>query len=96
MAPLCARVGRVNITVNDTVQRHRQASGPYGSQQNPQEVNAGGDVKLTDGDKIAHQYEGKRKQRMLDFDEGQDLLDVHHSGPPKERWGGHSYLLSSG
>ena len=96
MPPLRAGVGCVDVSVNDSVQGHCEATGPDGSQQNPQEIDAGVNVELTDGDEIAHQHERKRKQGVFNLDEGQDLLDVHHSGPPKERWGGHSYLLSSG
>ena len=53
-------------------------------------------VELAKSDHVAHQNEREGEQRVFNFDEGQDLLDIHHSGPPKERWGGHSYFLSSG
>ena len=33
---------------------------------------------------------------MFDFNEGQDLFRIHYCGPPKERWGGHSYDSNSG
>ena len=96
MAPLRARVGGVDVAVDDSVERHGESTGTYRRQQNPQEVNAATGSKLAYGDQVPHENEGEREQRMFDFDEGQDLLDIHHSGPPKERWGGHSYFLSSG
>ena len=96
MASLRSGVGGVNVPVDDPVECHGESTGSNCRQENPQEVNVTPSVKLANSDHVPHENKGEGEQRMFDFDEGQDLLDVHHSGPPKERWGGHSYLLSSG
>ena len=96
MAPLRAGIGGVNVAVNDAIEGHGEPTGTNRRQQYPEEVNIAPCAKLTNSDQVPHEDEREGKQRMLNFDEGQDLLDIHHSGPPKERWGGHSYFLSSG
>ena len=96
MTPLRAGIGGVDVAVDDSVERHRKPTSANRRQQYPEEVNIAPCAKLANSDQVPHENEGEREQRVFDFDEGQDLLDVHHSGPPKERWSGHSYLLSSG
>ncbi len=69
MSVLGSRVGRIDVTIDDTVEGHCKASSTDGGQEDPQQVNARGNVKLFDGDEVTNQDKWKRKQRVLNFDE---------------------------
>ena len=85
MASLRPRVCCVNFSVNDTIQSHCKATGPNSSEKYPHEVDSRGTVELIVSDKVANEDKREGEQGMLYLDEGHDLFDVHHSGPPKER-----------
>ena len=77
MSTLCSRVCSVDVLVDDSVQGHSKSTSANSSQQNPQNVNAIAVIKLFNSDDVADENERQRKQRMLDFYELSDLLEVH-------------------
>ena len=77
MSPFRSRVCSVNVSIDDTVQGHRKSTGANCRYEDPEKIDTIAVIEFFNRNEVANENERQRKQRMFDFYELSDLLEVH-------------------
>ena len=77
MSALCSRVCSIDVSIDDSVQGHRKSTGSNSRYKNPEKIDTVAVIEFFNRNEVANENKRKRKQRMFDFHELSDLLEVH-------------------